>query len=225
MVLRPASLAVPALESAFFQSLGRVCRLETSPPISAQDSPGPVARLSWMRYHTLDDAADAIALELRREGTLDTSAVLIPDLPEVRRSFRRAATQAGLALADPRDPTWPKRAEGIKLALQPLEVVARRFDRSDVLSFFGRRGGAEIPLNPIVLKTMMEQAVGPGLSTYSHPKLAPLRAKLEELNALFGGRKSASELKEIHLQFLKTDSRTQENLYPRILVFMEKLWD
>ncbi len=93
---------------------------------------------SWEVWHTVDDACDRLGDGLLAEfqaGRLFESGVLLPDLPAVRRSLKRSLAERGLRLRDPRDPTRLKWEESVKVALLPLDVVARRFRHEEVISF------------------------------------------------------------------------------------------
>ena len=95
---------------------------------------------SWQLWHTLDDAAEELAARLaQNEAQRDYKqcAVLMPDVPTVRRTLTRALKARGVPLADPRDPTRVKWDEALKRAVLPLQVVARSFDRPDVVSYLG----------------------------------------------------------------------------------------
>ena len=91
----------------------------------------------WTRWHTLDDAAEALASHL---ATLEPEhlahhTILIPDQTAVRRSMRRALQAHGVPLSDPRDPMRLRFEESLKRALAPLEVVSGRFERRAVIAY------------------------------------------------------------------------------------------
>ncbi len=92
---------------------------------------------SWEEWHTVDDAVESLCDRLEveaRAGRLSENGVLMPDIPVIRRSLKRALTERGIEMKDPRDPTRLKWEEAIKNALLPLDVVSRRFSQETVVS-------------------------------------------------------------------------------------------
>jgi hypothetical protein len=120
-------------ERGFWESLGALVPVEEVGP-ARWISPNPDLRWDWQRWHTIDDAAEALAESIAESGDFSSQFVLIPDHAPVRRSLARAFAKYGVPLADPRDPTRIRWDESIKWAMLPLEVVARNYERAKVVS-------------------------------------------------------------------------------------------
>ena len=90
-------------------------------------------RLERKMAHSLEDAAQFLLDEIIMSGNLNTDAVVIEDLPEVRRTVSRIAKERGIPLLDSRDPTFLATSEEMKTALLPLEIVARNFSNAWIL--------------------------------------------------------------------------------------------
>jgi RecB family exonuclease len=190
------------------------CAWETTQSIRAVAS---TAAPVWERWHTLDDAAEALAEDLQAlADPVDRVAVVIPDLPAVRRSVVRALSQAGVPLADPRDPTRLKWDEGIKWALSPLGVVARNFEREAVVSWLEPRGPQDV-------RQIYARGIRDGLSSYAGGELEGLHARLCELSETFGGKRTLEDLSQRHLKYLSSATVGRPDRIPT-LQFFEKLW-
>jgi len=78
---------------AFFEVLGRRVQVERV-FVAESDETAPLkCESKWEEWHTVDDCCDRLGdalLEAYRAGTLSDNGVLLPDLPPVRRSLKRA---------------------------------------------------------------------------------------------------------------------------------------
>ncbi|MBS1964144.1 MAG: PD-(D/E)XK nuclease family protein [Bdellovibrionales bacterium] len=168
---------------------------------------------TWEAWHTVDDTCDRLAdglLEEYRAGTLGRNGVLLPDLPAVRRSLKRALDERGLVLKDPRDPTRLKWEESVKVALLPLDVVARRFRHEEVISFL-HSSWVRLDGNPEtefaekrkMHQEILDRGIRTGLGAYSGDRLERIRAMLELLNEAFSPRIRVDEVAGFHLAWIR----------------------
>ena len=210
-----------ALEQIFWVELGRLVRVEQLRPITHETpkSPGGSGSgeldrgeslkaspaWSWQKWHTLDDAAEFLAERFSEGGpeSWAKQAVLIPDLPAVRRSLRRALEARGIPLLDPRDPTRMRWDEGLKWALLPLDLVAKNFDRQKVISWLSPFAQASPELYSEWVHEIQARGIRSGLESYAAGKLDGVHERLTELKDLFGGRKTCEELAQNHLTYLR----------------------
>jgi RecB family exonuclease len=192
--------------------------------------PGEEASATWEAWHTVDDCcdrlADALLLEAD-EGRLGENGVLLPDHPAVRRSLKRALSERGLQLKDPRDPTRLRWEESVKTALLPLDVVARRFRYDDVLSFLHSAWmrldsdpEAEMREKRRIHQEVLDRGIRAGLESYSGPKLERLRAMLDLLQTAFAPRLRVDEVAGFHLAWIKRN----ESFDAWVHEFFEALW-
>ncbi|MCC7442741.1 MAG: PD-(D/E)XK nuclease family protein [Bdellovibrionales bacterium] len=160
---------------------------------------GPPGSVSWQRWHTLDDACDALAAACLRSmsegGDPAAERVLIPDEPATRRSLMRALTSRGIVPADPRDPTGVRRDENVKRALLPLRVAARGFARADVRAWL-RAWRAGDPRRAAWAREIHGRGARRGREAYSGGALAEVVPWLARLDERFGGRLNWRELAE-----------------------------
>ncbi|HTL12158.1 MAG TPA: PD-(D/E)XK nuclease family protein [Bdellovibrionota bacterium] len=195
-----------ALERHFFEELSRhltiseegsVRSLGRGPVEPAR--PEPDIGWKWHRWHTLDDAADALAEAC--DPVHDR--VLIPDDPPLRRSLMRALQARGLTAADPRDPTRVRSDEGVKRALLPLRVVARGYARTDVLAWL--RATAPTPgLWSQWSREIQSRGIRRGREAYVGGALdGKVEAELAKLHERFGGRLDWSETADRHVALLR----------------------
>ncbi|MGK5085674.1 PD-(D/E)XK nuclease family protein [Bdellovibrionota bacterium FG-1] len=197
-----------SLVRAFWEAVSATVSV-IRPVLPATESLPAGGPWEWERWHTLDDAADALAdrlLEYAGTEPLSDCAVLIPDLPGIRRSLRRALEQRGLPLADPRDPTRLRWDEGLKWALLPLDVVARVYERQKVVSYLRThllQKEAQERFSAWVFE-IHSRGIRQGLGAYAGGALSEVHGFLRELDDRFGGRKTCSELSEAHLHFLRS---------------------
>ena len=222
-----------SLEREFWETLGRFKKIKPShelviPPETPAESKSG-AESVWQRWHTLDDAADTLAEELAhsvRSGTsLEDHVVLISDNPSARRSLRRALSAQGVALADPRDPTRSRWDEGLKWAQLSLELVARGFERENVIAWI--RFFQQSHLKAQWIKEIQDRGIRNGLESYKGGNLALLYERLQMLQKKLGGKKTIHELGVAHLKeiqyWIGLESRQFENL-SWLVGFFEQLW-
>lgn len=223
------------LERSFMDALGRHVELAVlttaAPARSEGDAPGFAgvasgSPIDWRSWHTLDDAAEALADRIsgNSEGHESTErdwaahTVLIPDDPAVRRSIRRVFGERGIPLADPRDPTVLRWHETLKWAMLPLEVVGRDFDRSDVIAW--------LQPDPVIGATLAdrvaEHGIRQGLSSYRVAGMEDAFKRLVELKSKLGGKRECRELARIHLEIL-AQSVASEHQW--VIEFFEGFWD
>jgi RecB family exonuclease len=214
-----------SLEKEFWERLSRFHEIHFMSRAELTISPEKFEGV-WQKWHTLDDAADFIAGTLAdavRDGDkLTDHVVLIGDLPEARRSLRRALGTRGVMLADLRDPTRTRWDEGLKQALLPLELVARGFEREQVLEWLQTFSDVTM-----VTQEILERGIRSGIESYSGGKLATVHAELSRLQARLGGKKTVQALGELHLEELRRwvesdPVRFSEQAW--VIGFFETLW-
>ena len=211
-----------SLELSFWEALQRwVDVRRIGPEDLLRGMPETKPQLHWRRWHTLDDAAEAMSEELARSPRLSDHAILIPDSAEVRRSMKRALGSYDIPLADPRDPTRLRWDEGLKWALLPLEVVAQGYERSRVMAWL--RSHQNQDELPSWLREINIRGVRNGLGAYSGGVLSGVHSRLEELNEDFGGRKSCADLAEAHLRLLRVGAGTDAGK-AWVVPFLERVW-
>jgi RecB family exonuclease len=185
----------------------------------------------WEEWHTVDDCCDRIAdslLEASAAGRLEENGVLLPDLPAVRRSLKRALAERGLVLKDPRDPTRLRWEESVKTALLPLEVVSRRFRHEDVISFL-HSSWVRIDADPEIdfrekkkiHQEILDRGIRMGLESYSGERLARLRAILDLLHTAFSPRIRVEDVSGFHLAWIKRN----EDFEAWVHEFFESVWE
>lgn len=186
---------------------------------------------TWEEWHTVDDTCDRLAdglLMEYRAGRLGENGVLLPDLPAVRRSLKRALEERGLRLKDPRDPTRLKWEESVKGALLPLDVVARRFRHEEVISFL-HSSWVRLDANPEVEfaekrklhQEILDRGIRMGITAYSGDRLERIRAMLELLNEAFSPRIRIDEIAGFHLTWI----RKNPDFEAWVGEFFEAVWD
>ncbi len=181
-----------------------------------ESAPPSTLDWSWDRWHTLDDAADALAETLAAETDWSGDAVLMPDTPAIRRTLKRALGDRGVPLADPRDPTRLRWDEGIKAALLPLEVVARGFEREKVVAWLK-------PKNPKWVQEIYSRGIRNRLASYAGGSLEVVHSRLLELEKEIGGRRTAEEMAEAHLKLLRIQAGADASR-DWLVEFFEELW-
>ena len=221
-----------SLEKEFWETLGQFVKVSQLKSLFSRESTdaGDISTgIEWERWHTLDEAAEALADELSSRsavGEWDDDAILIPDHPAVRRSLRRALELRGLPPAEPRDPTRLLWDEAVKWAFLPLEVVARNFQRQTVISWL-RIFGAAGPELAEGVNEINARGIRTGISFYAGGKLEPVHAKLETLLNSLGGRKTCKELSECHLKVLEGCQPPESHLSSHFWVirFVKAFWE
>jgi RecB family exonuclease len=225
-----------SLERAFWDAMARHAEVMRVGPLQNREAPAqsepPTAQATtacaqpwqWELWHTLDDAAEELADRMataEAESGYRDCVVLIPDTSSARRSLRRALESRGVPLADPRDPTRLRWEEGLKWATLPLASVARAFERDEVISYLqAHQRGPELPG---LIAEIQSRGIRMGLYSYTGGKLAPVHARLAELQDALGGRRTCADLGEAHLRFLRTSVGTEPHRQ-WIVPFFESLW-
>ncbi len=223
-----ASTQIPeSLEREFWDVLGTQFQVRTDLMRTQEtESPFPVL-LDWQRWHTLDDAAESFADEilkgLAEDPEFENHAILIPDIPGVRRTLNRALAMRGIPLAEPRDPTQVRSDEAIKLGILPLQLVARNFERHLTLSWLKSWVRESPSPVPAWVEEIQLRGIRSGLRAYSGAELEGLYPRLEELQGSLGNRKTASELSEAHLKTLMSQAEQIPDLVQACTVF-EAVW-
>ncbi len=187
-----------SLEKEFWDQVRRHVAVE-SLSLSA-DALAQTLPLHWHRWHTVDDAAEFVAAEVRM-----TDVILIPDLPAIRRSLKRALDRRGVPLAEPRDPTFLRWSEGVKSALLPLEVVGGNFERAKVLAWLRTLGTPDAEANrPRWTAEINARGIRHGLASYFGEPLEEVFRQLKSLQDEWGGRRTCAEFAEKHLKMWET---------------------
>ena len=213
-----------SLELSFWEALSGKTQVVKIGPAELKAT-GKSPKFFWESWHTLDDAAerlaDTLAEQARTSEKLSETVVLISDVPSSRRTLRRALTQKGIQLSDPRDPTRIRTDEIIKWAMLPLDVVARGFERTRVIPFLNEFTDSPQAERSIWTQEIQERGIRSGLESYGGGKLLPLYGQLKSLNSFLGGKKTAAELALAHLTLLDRH-KTAENSW--ISGFFEQIW-
>jgi hypothetical protein len=225
------SLSVPnpeSLEREFWEVLGQSVVVkqvrQMVEPRAVDDRFSSRPQVDWQKWHTLDDAAEYFADQLSHlspESDWSQNAILIPDIPAIRRSLRRALESRGIPLADPRDPTRLRWDELVKWALLPLEVVGRNFERQRVISWL-RNFQMQDEFSAWVGE-INSRGIRNGLSSYAGGMLSGVHSRLSELATILGGRKTCQELADAHIRLLRT-YRGHESKYSELISFFEHTW-
>jgi hypothetical protein len=181
------------------------------------------ARWVWERWHTLDDAAERLALT---ELDFERDAVLIPDTGEARRSLGRALSEQGVPLSDPRDPTRLRWEEPVKWALLPLQAVASRFERARSVAYL--RGFARAPGLSAWIEEINARGIRDGLGSYAGGLLSDAHERLSALSHAFSGGKqrgrlTVREAAEAHLGILR--EAVDHQALSWVLPLFESIWE
>ncbi|MBL7714728.1 MAG: PD-(D/E)XK nuclease family protein [Bdellovibrionales bacterium] len=185
-----------------FTGLFPDCEVVRVPLVSASNDDSEKVRLpelEWGAWHTLDDAADALAERLSTESPeqWDEQVILIPDDPSVRRSLTRAFLAWGIPSSDPRDPTRVRTSEAIKWFLNPLRLVSSGFDRKSVLAW-AKSGQTQMTREQAqaAIREIEESGFRAGIQSLYGPRLSPLVLELQEIQKAIPSRVRLSELKK-----------------------------
>lgn len=206
---------VEALETAWMDELGRWTRVERVEPRVS----GPGGPWKWERWHSLQDAVEGLAEEIRRDASWARHTVLIPDSPEVRRAVTRSFSEQNIPLADPRDPTRIRWEESVKAALAPLEIVASRYERGQVMSWIRFLSDVMPEVRSGWAREIQERGIRNGLASYSGGRLTDLHTRLNALNLGLSGRRTAAELFQAHRSIL-----ISLNPEPWLVEFVDGIW-
>lgn len=217
--------ASESLEHGFWQSLERLVLVEALGESTRGESEPNPPKINHERWHTLDDASDCLAEILAQSEEYSAQTVLIPDSPSVRRSLKRALSDYGVALADPRDPTRLRWEESLKSALLPLQMVARNFERSEVIAWIlEQKNLFPESLATELVREINERGIVQGLGAYAGGKLNALSHELKKLFTALGGRRTCVEIATSHLDYLRARfSKTDENHW--LVPFFEQVWE
>jgi hypothetical protein len=172
----------------FWQTLGKEVEVVEIHSSSFQKALPPHS-VKRKLAHSLEDSVQFLLDEVLASGEVSSHAIVIEDRPSIRRSVKRAAEQRGLALLDPRDPTFIQASEEIKTALLPLELVAKNFSSSLILSWMNlvcRDAGS-------LRRKIIECGNLNGLESYQ--AFPEIYQKLKILKAIFEPRMTVSALK------------------------------
>jgi RecB family exonuclease len=213
-----------SLEKEFWEVMGHFVTIKQVSHLSSSWSSKP--QISWQKWNTLDDAAESIAEQIAEKikenpESLAQQAVLIPDVPSVRRGLNRALACRKIPLADPRDPTRLRWDETLKWALLPLEVVGSFYERQKVISWLHRFDS--LPSFPKWVLEINQRGIRRGISSYSGGMLADVHTRLVELDQKLSGRKTAKEIADAHLALLKTEVG-EDSQYFWLISFLESVW-
>ncbi len=232
-IIHRVSVNLPeSLEREFWDVLGSYVQVS---PLDQASEKAPMPDFAWQRWHTLEDAAESFTDELLRqlderkaEGTeafvFDHHAVLIPDIPGVRRALKRTLEMRGIPLAEPRDPTQVKSDEALKMGLLPLQVVGRGFERSKVIAWLRAWLPDSDEQHSAWVKEIHARGIRSGLKAYQGGTLEVFYSQLESLQTLLGGRKNCRESGNAHLQLFKDRKESHPKLNQIYSVF-ESIWN
>lgn len=227
-----------SLEREFWEGLSRhseVVDLSASSLVSVSSGsemeeggiPEDAASIPWRRWHTFDDAAEALAdeLETLSPEELQQQVVLIPDQGSIRRSVRRAFESRGIPLADPRDPMRLRFDESVKRALLPLDVVSSRMERRTVLAWLRSIPAFSDAERATLSREVHSRGVRQGLGGYEGGRLTPLHAQLKRLEKRFGPRLKAAEFGKAWLDEMGSESSSPVPVEGRrwLLPFLERM--
>lgn len=219
-----------SLEREFWDALNRwvkVVRVESSREGLYSRVSDEKSSFEWEKWHTLDDAIESFADRVLKFWREDRSrvwkdyALLIPDHPEIRRSLKRSFQERNLPFAESRDPTLLKWDEKYKWAILPLQVVARNFERSRVLSWLRSHYGAEKFIK--WSKEIHYRGIRFGLKSYLGGELESVHEILNELNQKWGGRQTCRAIAQAHIEFLGAQLKIQ-SLPLSLIQSFETLW-
>jgi len=210
-------------EKAFLDMLSRITEVQLVSLEQLLDrfKKATKEQITIERWHTLDDSAEVLADSLTdwiRQNKIEgfnNCAVLIPDMPFVRRTLLRALAEKGLPLAEPRDPSRLRWDENIKAAVLPLELIATNFERRKVAAWVRVVFGDS---KKEWISEINSRGIRNGLSSYEGGKLVELHASLSDLKQRLGARSTVGQLAKSHLQLLKEKGQLQ------LAPFFQKVW-
>jgi len=212
------------LEARFLALVGQQVGLRFEEVLNPRDTGESAPQPEWglERWHTLDDAAEALGERWCERKKGFQGVVLIPDVPEVRRTLLRVLRDRGLFPADPRDPTLVRMEEGVKLALLPLDLVARDFEVRRVISWIRALRAKEgmAALIPRWIALIAERGIRERLESYRGGELEPLFQELAALKQRFAGKCTVAELAEKHMQYLQEQKTPAD-----IIAILRATWD
>lgn len=207
-----------SLERSFWDVVSQFVEVSRFSNTTSQKQP----QWNWELWHTLDDAAERLAEELSNESDWKDHVVLIPDSPSVRRSLKRALKAWGVPESDPRDPMRLQWDEGLKWALLPLQVIARDFERSLVITWAKFYSEKDEKTVSSWIDQINARGIRHGLRSYAGGNLESLHELLKNLTQSFSGKKTCAEMAEAHLKFLARFTANQG--IPWVMSFFEEQW-
>ena len=183
----------------FWSSLAQVMSVESDRPKERAYDSQELFQMRRACAHSLEDAAHFlfdhfIEKEIENPGSIQRKAIVIPDEPAIRRTLKRVMESRGLQLNDPRDPTQIVQSEEIKLALLELEMVAKGFPSSLVLTWLGVQ---QEFLNELgfLRKQIIEKGIVQGVNDYQVFPL--LYQRLKEIDLLYPKKINLQKLQEL----------------------------
>ncbi|NDG83465.1 MAG: PD-(D/E)XK nuclease family protein [Proteobacteria bacterium] len=175
-------------ERHFLEALSERVEVEHIPSSAFFTTPEP-KRMHRVHSHAMEDAAQHL-LDRVLDSGLDSSAVVIEDRPEVRRTLDRVARERGIRLLDARDPTLLSHSEELKTALLELDLVARNFPSDRVLEWVNARDPSRGELRKKIIEGNSDQ----GIAAYRFDPV--LYSALEALAKRYPRKMALEELRE-----------------------------
>lgn len=226
-IYRLSSGRAEALELSFWESVREWVPVENSIHSESLEVLGPFHGEKW---HTLDDAAEACADHIATlKEKCPRVAIVIPDLPSVRRTVERALSERGIQKADPRDPQWVKLSEALKKALLPLKLMSSQWRCAEVIEYSHIYLRDKITLG--FSEELHARGIIRGLESYQFQKpvseskrqvdLSWLEPELKIVAQKFHGRLTLEELSLRHLDFLKESELFTES---EAITFLESAY-
>ncbi len=190
----------PRLNYFWAELSGKIEVLPLHPPELS-----PRLILEKVQCHSLEDAAfylfDEIEKSLKSPGSIE-HALVIQDIPVVRRTVNRIAKMRGLSFFDPRDPMFLTLSESVKSDLLEFEMVAKNFSALEVGQWLGNH--FELKQEAGYWRGLIqERGVQQGLSAYAglgrSPKNHSLFEVLSEVDQRWPKRATLEDLKPLVL--------------------------
>ena len=204
-----------AMERAFIDRLGFQVVEEEKKSTEIQ------SEIKIDQWHTSDDAAEGLmdALMSSDPEMSKRHAIVFSGDMQDRLSLQLAMSGRGLIEESERDPLYWKNKEDLKLALLPFELMGSRFERDTVIEYILFTQGRSIS-SQIWIKEIMSRGIRLGLGSYQGGKLSDLYARLEKIQKIWSGKKTLTELRDIHLEFLMSISISGETYHA-----LEQMYD
>lgn len=188
---------------------------------SSDEAAALIQHIQIEQWHTLDDAAEGLldALIDSDPGLSQKHAIVFSGNMQSRLSLQLAMQSRGLIEESPRDPLYWKNKEDLKSALMPFTLMSSRFGVNEVIQFILLTQGQSVS-SQIWIKEIMNRGVREGLASYAGGRLSDLHSRLKKISDAWSGKKTLSELRDIHLDFLMTIPLSGETFQA-----IEKLYD
>ncbi|MCM0606845.1 MAG: PD-(D/E)XK nuclease family protein [Xanthomonadaceae bacterium] len=180
-----------------------------------------VSQIQIEEWHTPDDAAEGLLDELVQVDPelSQKHAIIFSGNMQSRLSLQLAMQSRGLIEESPRDPLYWKNKEDLKSALIPFTLMSSRFGIDEVIEFILLTRGQSVSTQ-IWIKEIMNRGIREGLSSYQGGKLSDLHTRLKKISDSWSGKKTLTELRDVHLDFLMTIPLSGETFNA-----IEKLYD